>query len=313
MRSFKVGSIVFATESGLGRLAKSFYDNGVLDKVLIYPHSCHKEHPWFPNSRPYSLDNINWLLDVEKLLFFETPFNWKIIPMARERGIKTILMPDECTPYPLCYEPDVILCPSLLENTYNKGNCVNITIPVDVKWKLRKTAAVFVHNAGHGGLAGRNGTKELLEAMKYVKSPIKLIIRTQSHEFKSNDPRVEIRHGTFPYEELYTEGDVFIFPDKFAGLSLPLQEAFASGMLVMASDRFPLNTWLPKEPLIPVRGYKKERIAIVLESAIIDPQDIAECIDFWYNEPIEKFSLQGKVWAKRNSWQKFQKKNIDGL
>ena len=40
---------------------------------------------------------------------------------------------------------------------------------------------------------------------------------------------------------------MFVFPEKFNGLSLPLQEARAAGMLVLATDRFPMNTWLPRE------------------------------------------------------------------
>lgn len=184
-----------------------------------------------------------------------------------------------------------------------------INIPVDTKihqWKLRQNARVFVHNCGHGGIGGRNGTKQLIEAMKYVKSPIKLIIRTQIVGFECSDSRVEIRIGDFHYETLFDEGDVFIYPDKFGGSCLPLQEAFASGMLVMASNRYPSNMWLPKEPLIPIKGYKREKIAVEFDSAIVDPHDIALCIDRWYNKNITEYSLAGKKWAEENSWEKLK-------
>ena len=300
------GSIVLATNQGLGILAKSFYDNGLIDKVLIRKHQRENHPEWYgENGKWLSESNYEWFLkDLDSILYFEDPFEWKMIPRARERGIKNVLMPMyECTRNPLCYEPDVILCPSLLDLEYFKEkNALFVPVPVDESWTLRKTAEVFVHNAGNGGLGGRNGTRELLEAMKYVKSPIKLIIRYQEGNIASNDPRVELRKGTFAKDTLYDEGDVFIFPEKFNGLSLPLQEAFASGMAVMSSDRFPMNTWLPKEILIPVSSYKRESISVEFESAVIEPRDIAQTIDNWYGKDIIELSLKGKKWAEQHSW-----------
>lgn len=179
-----------------------------------------------------------------------------------------------------------------------------VTIPVEVKWRLREKALVFVMNAGNGGLGGRNGTAELVEAMKYVQSPIKLIIRSQVPMKIPNDPRIEVRVGTFG--DIWSEGDVFVFPEKFNGLSLPLQEAFASGMMVMAGDRFPMNTWLPKEPLIPVASYRKERLAVPFDCAVYDPKEIAKTIDRFYNTDISQFSLAGKKWGEENSWSKLK-------
>lgn len=303
-----IGAIVLSTEQGLGYLAKAFYDNGVIDKVYVQKHSSRKNHyEWFPNR----VDSIEGLLDCDTLIFFETPFNWKIIPMAREKNIKTILMPMyECTNYPFPYEPDEIWCPSALDLKFytEKGqkNCKLVQVPVDISWKKREFARVFVHNAGNGGLGGRNGTRELLEAMQYVKSPIKLIVRSQVPIKETNDPRIEYRIGTF--SNIWDEGDVFIFPEKFNGLSLPLQEAFASGMLVMASDRFPSNTYLPKEPLIKVEGYKKENIAVEFDMAIINPKDIAQKIDEWYNKNISEYSLLGLEYNKKNLWNNLKDK-----
>ena len=181
-----------------------------------------------------------------------------------------------------------------------------VQVPTDVKWSLRTRANVFVFNAGNGGLGGRNGTKELLDAMKYVKSPIKLIIRSQVPIQQVQDDRIEYRIGNF--DDIWSEGDVFIFPEKFNGLSLPLQEAFASGMAVMCGDRFPMNTWLPKDILIPVSGYKKERISVEFDSAVIRPEDIAKSIDAIYNNNISHYSLLGKQFNINNSWKTLKEK-----
>lgn len=308
-KSCRVGSIVLATEQGLGYLAKSFYDNGLIDIVLIKQHSNRKTHTeWYENIAKSEEELLN---NVDVLIFFEEVFDWKIIVRARERGIKTILMVMyECTRNPLPYCPDLVLSPSLLDKQYYPDSAL-CTVPVEVPFRLREKALTFVHNAGNGGLGGRNGTKELIDALQYVKSPIKLIIRSQVPIQDIKDERVEVRVGTF--DDIWSEGDVFIFPEKFNGLSLPLQEAFASGMLVMCGDRFPMNTWLPKEPLIPVKEYKKERIAVTFESSIFDPKDIAQKIDEWYNKDITEFSLRGKKWAEENSWNNLIKEYLEYL
>lgn len=295
------GSICLATEQGLGYLAKAFYDNGIIDLVCIKPHSTRTNHyEWYPNH--VTEDELLEKCDI--LIFFETAFNWKMIVRAREKGIKTILMPMyECTPNPLPYQPDEIWSPSLLDQQYYPDSKL-VTVPVDVPWRLREKALVFVHNAGNGGLGGRNGTKELLEAMQYVKSPIKLIIRSQIPIRQVNDPRIEYRIGHF--EDIWDEGDVFIFPEKFNGLSLPMQEAFASGMAVMGGDRFPINTWLPNQILIPIKGYHKEKLAVAFDCAEYDPKEIAQTIDIWHGQNIHYFSQLGKEFNEKNSWKQLK-------
>lgn len=296
-----IGAVVLATEQGLGVLAKQFYDNGIIDIVAIHKHTSRNNHyDWYDNQT-----TAEGLLDVcDTIIFFETPFYWKLIPMARERGIKTILIPMyECTTYPFPYEPDEIWTTSDLDTQFYGDKVTRqIQIPIDVQHATRHVASTFVHNAGNGGLGGRNGTAELIEAMKYVTSPIKLVINSQVPISDIEDERITVFVGNKPYEELWKEGDVFVFPEKFNGLSLPLQEAFASGMLVIATDRFPNNTYLPTDPLIPVERYKRERIAVEFDSAVIDPKKIAKKIDEWYGKDITEYSLLGKAYNEVNSW-----------
>lgn len=300
------GAIVLATEQGLGYLAKAFFDNDIIDLVSIHKHTSRRNHyEWYPNS----MSEAELLRLCDTLIFFETPFNWSIIPQARGLGIKTILVPMyECTRYPFPYQPDEIWCPSELDYKFytEKGEvCSKVQIPVDVKWKLRSKAHVFIHNAGNGGLGGRNGTKELIEAFKHVKSGAKLIINSQV-PLHCDNPKIEVRIGTF--DDIWSQGDVFVFPEKFNGLSLPLQEAFAAGMLVMAGARYPMTEWLPNEPLIPVASYHKESISVEFECAEYNPEDIAKVIDFWYSKDITKFSLLGRTYGEENSWKNLKEK-----
>jgi hypothetical protein len=325
----KVGSVVVATNQGLGYLMLDFFKNKVIDKVLL------QESPWFKsNPEWYGKDQVDltsqenfpytstltskekkrvvgFLKSIDLLLFFETPFNYEIIRIANEMNVKCILIPMyECTLYPI--EVDAYLAPSLLDLQYynrlypNKLNkFIRIPIPNEIKWKRRTRALTFVHNSGNGGVLGRNGTEELIEAMKYVTSPIELIIRSQSKDYinYNNDPRIKITKKHVPFAELWDEGDVFIFPEKFNGLSLPIQEAYASGLLIMSGNRFPFNAWLPPEALIPVQSYDTISIVnIPIQRAIYNPRDIAATIDQWYNKDIEDYSIGGREWGKQSSW-----------
>lgn len=338
----RVGSLVYATQQGLGILAKAFFDHGIVTDPLVVQHDRHENQrswypvctPWVPirelMREPHYGKIRDWAASLDVLLIFETPFDWSLIQFCKSRGVKTVLMPmHECTPsfiYEERYTPDLFLCPSHLdfEVFRHYGKCAHLPVPVEVAWRQRERALIFVHNAGHGGLRGRNGTKELVEALQYIKSPAEILIRTQEPFPAPNlqcptgvgNCKVSINCGTEEYGRLWEYGDVFVFPEKFNGLSLPLQEARAAGMLVMATDRFPMNQWLPTGPLIPSRSSVKARIGggyLEFDEAVIDPKDIAMRIDSLYGSDISEYSLQGKTWAGSMSWAALKPKYVELL
>ncbi len=329
----RVGSLVYATDQGLGILAKSFWDAGVVNTVRVVRHGRHPTHEdWYPGERTIgsltlASDLLDWLKTLDVFLAFETPFIWPLFDKCREYGVKSVLMPmHECLHNAVKrHKPDVWLCPSHLDiqvamKYANANDVFYVPVPVGIKWRQRTRAEVFVHNAGHGGLKGRNGTAELLSAAALMRSKARIVIRTQeslSVPSRMQPDNVEIRVGTVPYDQLWDEGDVFVFPEKFNGLSLPLQEARAAGMLVMGSNRFPMNTWLPTEPLIPVKSYNKGQRTYPqfheFDEAVIDPRDIAATIDSWYGKDISEYSLQGKAWAESMSWQHLKPRYLSVL
>lgn len=324
-----VGTIGYSVRSGLGILAKSFVDNGVVNRILVVPHPAYPAMPWYKSHKEggpaYSPSVFNNDLErfaegLDALLIFENAFKmWSLVELLKSKGTKIVCMPMyEWTPYPLPVPADKYITVSDLdEDYYNrqfKLPTVRLNVPAnpEVKWRLRERATTFVHNAGHGGKGYRNGTPELLQAMKFVKSPLKLIVRGQQDSYDirrlfkcgPKDPRIEYRLGnTETVAELYDEGDVFIFPEHYNGLSLPMQEAFAAGMLVMGTRRFPMNRWLPIDPLIAPSVERKDRIAVDFTSSECSPEAIAQKIDEWYMTNIERYSVQGRLWAADNSWE----------
>lgn len=330
----RVGTICYATDSGLGILARSFHAHGVVTDVMVIRHGRHPTNgSWYPNA-PQITDLRNpkqrqamreFCTSLDVLLAFETPFDWTLFDHCREKGVKTALMVMyECEQVSLPATPDLILCPSMLDKQYYPQG-VFLPVPVEVEWKQRTRAEVFVHNSGHGGLKGRNGTEELLQSIRHVKSPAQFLIRGQkagpmlslvADRELLRDKRIRVACETLPYEQLWAEGDVFVFPEKFNGLSLPLQEARAAGMLVMCGDRFPMNTWLPNAPLIPVSGYRKNKIGPpynTFDEALFDPKAIAATIDAWYGRDITAYSESGREWASLNSWNALKPRYISAL
>lgn len=348
----KTVSPIFATWQGLGVMAQDYYRNSLITHPVIVRHGRHENHlEWYPDGTPViadlKRDTTKVMTDVLKgadlFLALETPFDWSLIPLCRQMGVKTVISPNhECMPAKIPHQPDLWLCPSLLDfewacrqanhqspprkilevsrdaSVVFHGHGPDIwflPVPVDVdrvKYRERTEAKVFVHNAGHGGLKGRNGTAEVLAALRYVESGADFVVRSQSPIVGNGGLSTtrgggSIRYitGTQPYDTLYDEGDVFLFPEGFNGLSLPLQEAAAAGMLIMAGARWPMTAWLHDDPLIPVHHYSRERIGppySEYERAHYDPRAIAAKVDEWYGRDIAEYSRVARQWAEENSW-----------
>lgn len=327
----RVGSICYATSQGLGHLALSFYQAGVFDRVLIYEHP-HKDRAthteWYKpehvkgviSSKPFRGPEVDsFLNDVDVVLFFETPFDWEILRVCKERGVKTVLIPMyEWFPLRPPYQFDLFINPSLLDQQYFPQG-IHIPIPVeeDIQWVGRNKAVRFLHNAGHIGSRNHKGTLELLSAMKYVQSNLHLTVRCQNAAGLkrlisavpevSRDHRITFVSHEIPRQELFHWSyDVYIAPEKYNGISLPLQEAFASGMAVMTTDRFPMNTWLPKEILIPRSGTQTVQAAkghLEIEESVVSPEVIARCMDGLYGKSIVEQSVAGAHYRIAHSWQ----------
>ena len=321
----RVGTICYATRQGIGWIPKRYYDAGVItDVVILHHHARHNHLDWYPEGtpvvaiRPFDKHEcIHKLLEaVDVMLFIETPFDWDMLRLCRQYNVKSVIQcMYECTPQNPPYQPDLWMCPSLLDCEYFDGPFVPVPVPSEIKWKLRTTANRFLHNGGNLGLRGHKGTLEILQAMEYVKSAIELKVTSQDaaglEKIKQKvpscltDTRIQFDTTDVPWETLYDNYDVFIMAEKYNGLSLPLQEAWASGLFVITSDRYPMNTWLPRRGLIPVSRYQKARVGgpfMEYDEAVIDPKNIALTIDRLYETSIEKESKQGRAWAKLNSW-----------
>jgi hypothetical protein len=332
-----VGSIVWSTDQGLGNLAKDFYDHGIFNKVAVVQHTSRHNHneAWYPEhlklfGRPFiRMEGFaEWLRSLKCLLLFETPFDWEVIQFAKAHGIKCILMTMyEWTPKTLPHEPDWFLCPSLLDLDYfkhtKKASHIPVPVPDQIPYQLRTEAKRFLHNGGNLGVNGGRGTPELLQALRYINKEIQFTIRSQDRQelgkylrqspWVERLPNVKIEIGTKPYLELWNGYDVLVAPEKYNGLSLPLQEAKAAGMFVLTTDRYPTNTWLwgkdDRDGLgryIAPTGEQRGSVGgpyNEINISTLDPSEIARAINDTYTTSIQQFSEQAVVWRKEMSWE----------
>jgi hypothetical protein len=328
-----VGSIGRANITGLSTLLKSYYDNGIIQKVIVELHPTDENQTeWFksedrlevgPNEKQefrYAFQEkdrssvVNFIEGIDVLLMFEIPFYWEIIDIAKKLNKKTVLIPMyECTPIPI--DVDHFLCINELDYHIYKQAYPNKKVSFsrnpsnsNVIWRQRERARKFVHNAGYHFNSNRNGTLSLIDSLKYIKSPIELVIRsTKKIDLKIDDDRVTLTSGPLDFKSIWDDGDVFIMPEKHNALCLPLEEAYSAGMLVMAGNRFPNNFIFPKDPLIPVSEYRQNLLtSVVANEAYYDPKEIAKTIDDWYDRDITSYSNLGKAWKEENDWSKIK-------
>lgn len=337
----RISAITRADPCGLATLSRMFHDNlGFCKTVSIARHQGGAWHSeWYGENNRQAPENgmthelATWLCEgADVLLSFECWYGEFVPAIAKRLGVKTVLMPMyECCPTKeggLEYT-DLAICTSMLDleemtnRTPGLARAVKTFLPVPfdtqrIPFRRRERALTFVHNAGHGGIGGRNSTVEVLEAWQYVQSPAKLLVRLQpgmvleSPVGIPNDPRITaVESNPENYWDLWGEGDVLLHPHKWDGLSLPIQEATASGMPVMTTRYWPFcdqedkQGWLPKSIQdIAIEPCKVGRRIICREIDVFYPhaKDIAAAVDRLWGENIEAMSDDARAQAERWSW-----------
>lgn len=118
----------------------------------------------------------------------------------------------------------------------------------------------FLFAAGHGGQRERKGADTLRKLLNF-NPKLPFLVTTQQADFPAligHD--VEIRREDLATrEEGYRDGDVLVSLSHWEGLGLPLYEAQACGMPVMAPDKPPMNECRPAW-LIPGTVVKQEAL-----------------------------------------------------
>lgn len=327
-KTFRCGIIARVDSGGLANLTYDFwrYITEITKALVVISDSPYQDLQRYPEQIICegfpNLEQIDeFLKDIDIVLAFETPYNWNVFSMAKERGIKTILMPNyEWTEEKTPIYPDLYLCPSKLDYDIYKDFPTRVEylpVPIDRKmfpFELRTKAETFVFNNGHGGTKGRNGLTVLLQAIPLVKSDVDFTINSQVPIPEIKDDRILVNiEDVKNRADLFKEGDVLLLPRMFGALSLPTWEAISSGMPVLSTDLYPFNTILPKDWFFKPDRIEKGQTASVnriIDIAVINPQILATKIDEYAHKNITKDSKLADKIAESISWDKLHSKYI---
>lgn len=331
----KLGLIVRANDRGLGIQSWEAYNHLNPHKTLCvilagddpalaarYPDAM------LANGVVKDQDFVTVFHDCDVVLSFETFYNSRAVQQAKQlkKPPAFVLQPN--------YEQqgqielaDGLIVPSVWYfNDWKHAKKTYLPVPINrerLKYDQRTTAKVFVHNGGTQLGDDRNGTLVLLEAMRFVKSPLQLIVRLQKteqlmynkcKELAAVDPRITLDTSTFnSYWELWREGDVFVYPRAYGGLSLPVNEAMSVGMPVIMPDLNPQNEFLPKALLVPPASVRTVQMHRPIQACTVDPRTLAQVIDGFYGKDISALSAKMDEVAGWWAWDKLKVKYLNTL
>lgn len=175
------------------------------------------------------------------------------------------------------YKKVAYLPPPIIINDFKQARETNFK---------RKGKVKILHIIGTLASYDRNGTKDLIEALKYSKADFELTIRSQydDKDFFStiNDKRVKIAVENIENQnDMYQDFDLMILPRRYGGLCLPMNEALCSGLPVFMSDVIPNNVILPSSWLIDAVKYTEFMARTIIDVHQVDVKELGERID-WF-------------------------------
>jgi glycosyltransferase involved in cell wall biosynthesis len=132
---------------------------------------------------------------------------------------------------------------------------------LDFPYINRKKADRFVFVNGNGGYKLRKASDIVFNAFSRSGAP-PLIVYTQKNNIAEvTGSNITLINKNFPTRnEVYSEGDVFLFPSYWEGLCHGIYEGQASGGVVITSDHPPMNE-CGTPFLVPIESYMQEDLS----------------------------------------------------
>lgn len=226
----------------------------------------------------------------------ETFYREDAAAIMRECGVRTVLhsMPE-------LYRrdmagPDVIWAPTTwrLDLLPAGTPVVPVPVPTDTFTHVgREPSRRFLH-VGAPAFHDRNGTELLRQALGYLTVPIELSVTGWEGGLTLPQCRVRPR-VSFPAEsdwraDIYDGCGALVLPRRYAGLSLPMQEAAALGFPIVTLDLEPQRSWVHPETLVPATAGPDVRMAGgVVNVADASPRRLAAVLD--------RLAADERLWA----------------
>lgn len=337
----KLGIIARADITGLGIQSRNWVRLLNPDKVIIIDSTTfngNEQHfEWYKDYDTYKVNGFikrneisHILNDIDVLLTFEIPYSYELIKVARAKGVKTIIQNNweftDYIPRPTLPLPDLLVNHSYWHLDEQKENWPDITEycptplfiedfdEIMLQNMDRSDKRRFLHIAGRKTYEDRNGTNDLLEAVRLIDPRLhdfELVIKTQTTEIEDiDDPRIIIdRNPPLDEKELYRDFDVVIMPRRYGGACLPMNEALAAGLPVIMPDIDPNNKVLPKQWLVPASKKDSFMARTSIDVHETDRKELANKIIYFDN--LSSADVRGnKIKAREIAFKEYSREAV---
>ena len=352
----RIGLIAYSTKTGLGYQTYDFARHIKCSKILIPDLKRHNGMPTEHSKFDPLSDNIriadgfpsredaHWITDDVDLLFVcETPLNYDIFDMARDKGVKTIMQYNyeflEYYRHKHQAKPDLLVSPSYwnIEDTkaMQFAPVVYLPVPIDITSITPRSISEvkkITHVGGRVAKNDRNNTKRFIEFAANFDQMIddtnlnraelvyEVFLQTNqaSSDFHEIKPllhkakellgdRFSVRFDTENHLDMYKDSDLMILPRKYGGLCLPLWESLAHGVPVMMPNIDPNDKILPCDWLTTAIESGSLEVHSKVPMYDVDNQTLMMDVIGMINN-IEVNSKKARQLAVEHSWDVMQEK-----
>lgn len=323
----RVGLVARSESRGLGNMSVEWYRHMQPDRVLVViPDGVRHNHltshlDWYPGATPVRFSRAGlpeticreWLDGLDVVYAPETFYDWRFCRWAREQGVATVchVMPEwmraewaaEPTAWwaPTSWRLDLLpettrLVPVPIATDRFPGN-QHERAPGPFRW---------LHVAG-AGEQDRNGTLALLDTARALDPGQTVTVHSQFPGYEPLADNTIVDHTDVPnYWDVYAGFDAMVMPRRYAGLCLPVLEAFGAGLPVVMTDMSPQNADWPVETVPVTSGTSPPRLFVHdIPSGNVDVHELAATMNRWANNPAEVEAARARVseYAGANSWE----------
>lgn len=311
-----IGLVGYSCNTGLGELNRQVVKYiPEITKWLVKPHKTYGHQPpereidWKAFSGPAPM---GFFEGIDTVLFFETEFYKGLTQTAKSKGKRVVCVPMlEWTPknpsnHSWLKNVDLFICPTAqCYDTLRKEGlpCVYFPWPCDTQ-RFRFSKVRYCHQflfiEGNGGYLGRKGADTVKKA-KEIWPEMPLIVKSFNEEDSWPEGTQFIKAGTDNLN-LYSAGDVLIYPAKCDGIGLQPYESMVSGIPVILPSHEPWST-LPALRRLEVRVSSKvigkNRDMPWCDSSAEDL--VNQCKEL-LGKNIAAESKASRMWAEGRSW-----------
>lgn len=317
----KLGLIARSEQRGLGNLSFDFHRNLHPDKTLVVipsgvaRHGLKSDLSWYPGAAVAKFDgHLNeavcreWLDGLDVVLGLETFYDWRFCSWARDAHVATVVlaMPEWWRPQ-WADEPTEVWAPTSWRLDLLPPTARVSPVPIIPRPQAERADGPFrwLHVAGAQTHADRNGTNAVLEAARHLTVEQRVVVRSQSPGLRALSLNVAINEQSLPDRwDLYSNADALVMPRRYAGLCLPVLEAFACGLPVVMTDISPQNSDWPVQTVTTTPGTPLNVFARKVATGDADPRALAGQMDRWASRPalVDGWREMVARYTEANAW-----------